>query len=249
MTDEVSAAPKSAAVRKKTTGTGSSKTMSIGVVLEKLRAEFPDVTVSKIRFLESEGLVTPQRTASGYRRFTAEDVQRLRYILVTQRDNYLPLKVIREQLEAMDSGQVTAILTAGETATIVDPESFRAPVATRLTDSDVAEQAGVAEETVAALIDAGLITPDAAGFFTADDVSVVTTADALHGFGIDVRHLRSVRNQARRQADLIVRAAGPLANSSSAGARQRAEETAQQLSALLISLDAALIKNALREEL
>ena len=87
--------------------------MSIGVVLERLRTEFPDVTVSKIRFLESEGLITPQRTASGYRRFTEEDVERLRYILVTQRDNYLPLKVIREQLEAMDSGHVTAILSAG----------------------------------------------------------------------------------------------------------------------------------------
>ena len=68
--------------------------MSIGVVLERLREEFPDVTVSKIRYLESEGLITPQRTASGYRRFTDADVERLRYILVTQRDNYLPLKVI-----------------------------------------------------------------------------------------------------------------------------------------------------------
>lgn len=78
--------------------------MSIGVVLDQLHKEFPEVTVSKIRFLESEGLVSPQRTASGYRRFTQQDVDRLRYILTTQRDNYTPLKVIREQLEAMDSG-------------------------------------------------------------------------------------------------------------------------------------------------
>ena len=119
------------------------KTMSIGVVLERLRAEFPDVTVSKIRFLESEGLITPQRTASGYRRFTEEDVERLRYILVTQRDNYLPLKVIREQLEAMDSGHVTALLSAAssDAEPMISPENFRAPVATHLTATDVAEQA------------------------------------------------------------------------------------------------------------
>nr|WP_144239952.1 MerR family transcriptional regulator [Corynebacterium atypicum] len=223
--------------------------MSIGVVLEKLRQEFPDVTVSKIRFLESEGLVTPQRTASGYRRFTPEDVDRLRYILVTQRDNYLPLKVIREQLEAMDSGQVTAILTAGETATIVAPETFRAPVATRLTDSDVAERAGVSAETVAKLVEARMIRPDKSGFFTADDVAIASTADVLRGFGIDIRHLTSVGHQARRQADLIMRAAGPVAQSRSVGAKQRAEEMAQQMSALVVSLNAAVIKAALREEL
>lgn len=101
--------------------------MSIGVVLEQLRVEFPDVTVSKIRFLESEGLISPQRTASGYRRFTEKDVQRLRYILVTQRDNYLPLKVIREQLEAMDSGAVTSILTKAQVEPMISPDNFGHP--------------------------------------------------------------------------------------------------------------------------
>ncbi|MDU4730380.1 MAG: MerR family transcriptional regulator, partial [Corynebacterium sp.] len=85
-----------AAVRRTSPKAKKAKTMSIGVVLETLNQQFPDVTVSKIRFLESEGLISPQRTASGYRRFTQEDVDRLRYILTTQRDNYTPLKVIRE---------------------------------------------------------------------------------------------------------------------------------------------------------
>ncbi|MCZ9308700.1 MerR family transcriptional regulator [Corynebacterium uberis] len=223
--------------------------MSIGVVLERLREEFPDVTVSKIRFLESEGLVTPQRTASGYRRFTEEDVQRLRYILVTQRDNYLPLKVIREQLEAMDSGQVTAILTAGDTKTLVSPENFRAPAATRLTDADVATQAGVDLPVIAELVKAKLIHPDAAGFFTADDVTVVATVEALRGFGFDLRHVGLLRGAARRQADLIAQVAAPVARSGMAGARQRAEDTAQQMSALTVSLHAALVKAALREDL
>ena len=120
--------------------------MSIGVVLQTLNQQFPDVTVSKIRFLESEGLITPQRTASGYRRFTESDVDRLRFILQTQRDNYTPLKVIREQLEAMDSGQVTAIVGASLGETLVRADQFRAPALTRLTDADVAAQVGCTEE-------------------------------------------------------------------------------------------------------
>ena len=141
--------------------------MSIGVVLERLREEFPDVTVSKIRYLESEGLITPQRTASGYRRFTDADVERLRYILVTQRDNYLPLKVIREQLEAMDSGEVAALMApdAESGAPMVSPENFRAPASTKLTDTDVAAQAETDAATVAELTKAGLISPDAAGYY------------------------------------------------------------------------------------
>ncbi|MFZ1175352.1 MAG: MerR family transcriptional regulator, partial [Mycobacterium sp.] len=80
--------------------------MSIGAVLELLRPDFPDVTISKIRFLEAEGLVTPQRAASGYRRFTAYDCARLRFILTAQRDHYLPLKVIRAQLDAQPDGEL-----------------------------------------------------------------------------------------------------------------------------------------------
>lgn len=227
----------------------TAKTMSIGVVLERLRAEFPDVTVSKIRFLESEGLITPQRTASGYRRFTEEDVERLRYILVTQRDNYLPLKVIREQLEAMDSGHVTAILTAGESEPMISPETFRAPSATQLTDTDVAEQAQADPSTVEEYIKVGLITPDAAGLFTADDVRTVTTALSLAEFGFDARHLKTLRTAAARQADMINQVAEPVAKSGKVTAKQKAEEIAQQMSALVVSLHASLVKNELRKQL
>ena len=223
--------------------------MSIGVVLEQLRVEFPDVTVSKIRFLESEGLISPQRTASGYRRFTENDVQRLRYILVTQRDNYLPLKVIREQLEAMDSGAVTSILTRSQVEPMVGPENFRAPTTTRLTDSDVAAQAGVGEEFITVLLTEGLIKPDSAGYFTADDVRLVTAAYALQEFGFDARHLKSLRTTATRQAGMISQVVTPVARSRSDVAQQRAEELSQQMSALVVSLHASLLKNALRDEM
>ncbi len=234
------------AVRKQTAVRATSaRTLSIGKVLEALRGEFPDVTVSKIRFLESEGLITPQRTASGYRRFTGEDVERLRYILVTQRDNYLPLKVIREQLEAMDSGAVSLI----EAEPMVSPENFRAPAPTRLSDTEVAAQAGVTAEAVAELIDGGLIRPDTAGFFTADDVRIVLTAESLRGFGFDIRHLKSLRNTAQRQADLIGQVAGPVARSQRTSAKEKAADMGQQMTALVVSLHASLVKNALRDEL
>ncbi|CAB0748815.1 MerR family transcriptional regulator [Corynebacterium diphtheriae] len=227
----------------------SKKTMSIGVVLAKITAEFPDVTVSKIRYLESEGLITPQRTSTGYRRFTQDDVERLRYILVTQRDNYLPLKVIREQLEAMDSGAVTPISRGSDNAPLISPESFRTSVVTRLSDIDVAARAQVSESEVSELAEAGLIRPDSSGFFTADDVQVVSVAVQLKEFGFDVRHLKSLRNLASRHADLISRATTPVARSQSESARQRAEEMSQQLSALVVSLNATMLRSMLRDEL
>lgn len=223
--------------------------MSIGVVLERLRQEFPEVTVSKIRFLESEGLVHPQRTASGYRRFTDDDVERLRYILVTQRDNYTPLKVIREQLDAMDSGQVTALLSAGDAEPIVSPENFRKPVKTRLTDSDIAEQANCETAFVAQLASIGLLTPDASGFFTADDARIASTALALKEFGFDTHLLRRLRNTSERQADLISQVAKPVVRPGDDTSRERAEEVGQQMTALVVSLHAILVKNALRDEL
>lgn len=225
----------------------AAKTMSIGVVLERLREEFPDVTVSKIRFLESEGLITPERTASGYRRFTDDDVERLRYILVTQRDNYLPLKVIREQLDAMDSGKVAAVIT--EAAPVVKPETFRASAPVRLTDTELAQQAKAEDTDVAELIKAGMLTPDASGLFGPDDVHIVATAGALQEFGFEARHLKSMRTAASRQADLVSQVTDPVARSGKESARQEAEEMAQQISALVVSLHAALVKNELRSGL
>ena len=194
--------------------------MSIGVVLEQLRVEFPDVTVSKIRFLESEGLISPQRTASGYRRFTEKDVQRLR-----------------------------SILTKAQVEPMISPDNFRAPTSTRLTDVDVADQAGVDEAFIGVLLREGLIKPDASGHFTADDIRIATTAWALQEFGFDARHLKSLRNAATRQAGLIGQVATPVARSRSDVARQRAEELSQQMTALVVSLHADLVKTSLRDEL
>ncbi len=226
----------------------STKSMSIGVVLDTLRQQFPDVTVSKIRFLESEGLISPQRTSSGYRRFTESDVERLRYILTSQRDNYLPLKVIKEQLDALDSGQVSAIVGASGADQLVSAESFKAPVVTRLTDDDLANQSGSTMQEVAELVKAGLISPDASGFFTNDDVRVVSNASSLRAFGFDISKLKTLRNNARRQADLISQVAAPVAQGKGDIALQQAEELSQQMTAMVVSLHATLVKNDLRNE-
>ena len=223
------------------------RSMTIGVVLDQLQQEFPDVTVSKIRFWEAEGLICPQRTASGYRRFTEDDVARLRYILVTQRDSYLPLKVIREQLAAMDSGQVSVI---GVSATpLISPETFGAPKVTRLRDFDVARDASVSVKDVQELANAGIIRADEAGFFTNDDVQTVQTAQALKEFGFDVRHLKSIKNGAARQASLIGQIAGPIARQNKDSARQQAEEISRQMTALAVSLHASLVKSSLRDDI
>lgn len=108
--------------------------MSIGVVLDLLRDEFPDVTISKIRFLEAEGLVTPERTASGYRRFTAYDCARLRFILTAQRDHYLPLKVIKAQLDAQPDGELPQSAVA--------PSGYPAPRLVPVTGSPGSRRGG-----------------------------------------------------------------------------------------------------------
>lgn len=222
------------------------KTMSIGVVLKRINEEFPDVTVSKIRFLESEGLISPSRTSSGYRRYTEDDVERLRYILITQRDHYLPLKVIREQLEAIDVGEVTSIMSASSSTPVVSPENFRDPAPVRLSDVDLANGSGADEDLVFECIKLGLITPDPAGYFTADDMAIVTTVARLTDAGLQSRHLKSLKNAAIRQSDIVEQVTQPLAMGRDDTAKHRADEKQQEIAALVVSLHATLLKNALR---
>ena len=225
------------------------KTMSIGEVLKLLTPDFPDITLSKIRYLESEGLVFPQRTSSGYRKYVNADVERLHYVLTTQKKTYMPLKQIKKQLDAMDSCSVIPITKAATAQTIISPEEFRKPAITRLSDVEIAEKAGVELQFVIDLANVGIIGPDQSGFFTADDIQVVSTASALSEFGIDARHLKSVKNAASRQADLISQVVTPLVRSNKDGAREQAEEMSRQVSALVVSLHAILVKNELRNQL
>ncbi len=221
-------------------------TSSIGDVLKQLKPDFPDVTVSKIRFLESEGLVSPRRSQSGYRRFSPEDISRLRYILTLQRDEYLPLKVIRQRLEAMDSGKVTPVTAARKSAPgAISAEQMRAAQSRRLTRADVTARANVQDSFTGALIRMGLITADPAGFYSVDDVEIVQIAQNLTDHGLDNRHLKSLLTIANRQLDMVSRIADPLAHGRDENAKQRSAETAREMSALIISLNTALVKGNL----
>jgi DNA-binding transcriptional MerR regulator len=241
--------------------------MSIGAVLELLRPDFPDVTISKIRFLEAEGLVTPQRAASGYRRFSAYDCARLRFILTAQRDHYLPLKVIRAQLDAQPDGGLPPVgssygvprlvsvpdgsagVAAGAGSGAGSNASAVAPTRIRLSREDLLERSGVDDELLTALLRAGVITTGPGGFFDEHAVVILQCARALSEYGVEPRHLRAFRSAADRQSDLIAQIAGPVVKGGKAGARDRADDLAREVAALAITLHTSLIKSAVRDVL
>ncbi len=240
--------------------------MSIGAVLDLLRPEFPDVTISKIRFLEAEGLVTPRRSASGYRRFTAYDCARLRFILTAQRDLYLPLKVIKAELDAQPDGELPETarfaFTAPRLVTVAnqqdadhqrvndhaDPAAV-APTKVRLSREDLLEQSGVDDALLTTLTKAGVITAGPAGFFDEHAVVILRCAKALGEYGVEARHLRAFRSAADRQSDLIAQIAGPVVKAGKTGARDRADDLAREVAALAITLHTALVKSAVRDVL
>jgi DNA-binding transcriptional MerR regulator len=232
--------------------------MSIGAVLDLLRPDFPDVTISKIRFLEAEGLVTPQRAASGYRRFTAYDCARLRFILTAQRDQYLPLKVIKAQLDAQADGEppltgspygVPRLVTVGDGAS-AEPESVAVAASrARLSREDLLDRSGVDDDLLTALLKAGVITTGPGGFFDDHAVVILQCARALADYGVEPRHLRAFRSAADRQSDLIAQIAGPLVKAGKTGSRDRADDLAREVAALAITLHTSLIKSAVRDVL
>ncbi len=228
--------------------------ISIGAVLDLLRPDFPDVTISKIRFLEAEGLVTPQRSPSGYRRFAAYDCARLRFILTAQRDHYLPLKVIKTQLDAQPDGELPQRDSAYPAPRLVpvgdDASTGAVPSApVRLTREDLLERSGVSPELLAALRKNGIITAGPGGFFDEHSVVIARCAGALGEYGIEPRHLRAFRSAADRQSDLIAQIAGPVGKAGTTGARDRADDLAREVAALAISLHTSLIKSAVRDVL
>ncbi|WP_285774402.1 MerR family transcriptional regulator [Microtetraspora sp. NBRC 13810] len=210
--------------------------MSIGEVLALLRGEFPDITVSKIRFLEGEGLIEPQRSPSGYRKFTHADVERLRYILTEQRDRYLPLRVIKDHLEA----------AAREDVPVARPRAVpgeRAEV--RLSREELLDASGLDEETLTELEDFGLLA-GVARRYDADALAVARSVGALAAFGVHARHLRPVKAAADREAALVEQAVAPLLRRRAPGAIDRADETAREISELLLLLHAALVRTEVR---
>jgi DNA-binding transcriptional MerR regulator len=207
--------------------------LGIGEVLVELRAEFPDISVSKIRFLESEGLVSPARSPSGYRRFGPADVEQLRYILTAQRDEYLPLRVIRERLE-----QRNATAGQGQDAPAVGTEM--------LSRRELIDAAGIDEKLLAELETHGLV-KRAGRLYGQDAVDIAATVAALTGYGVQARNLRIVGTAADRDLSLIEQLVGPVLRQRDPSARQTAGQTAAQVAALLLRLHRSLLDAGLAE--
>jgi DNA-binding transcriptional MerR regulator len=206
----------------------------IGEVLAQLRPEFPDISTSKIRFLEAEGLIEPARSRSGYRRFCSADVERLRHILTMQRDSYLPLRVIRERL-ADGHGEAGA----GGSAS-------RAPAGSSLTRRQLRDEAGIDEAELTELEDYGLIRR-VGRQYGGDALAVARAVAALRQYGVQARHLRAVKAAADREANLVEQVVAPQLRQRGAGAREAAARTAWQIADLTLRLHATLVEAALGE--
>ncbi|MFF5989538.1 transcriptional regulator FtsR [Prauserella flavalba] len=235
--------------------------LSIGVVLAQLRKDFPDVTISKIRFLESEGLVQPGRTPSGYRQFTPADVERLRFVLAAQRDHYLPLKVIKEQLDAADRGAEPAAPAPrlprklvplgspesnGGPASLPSADDFATDREVRLTREELLAEAGIDAAMLQELQQYGLIRPGAAGFYDTDAVQIAKTVKTMTEFGIEPRHLRAFRASADREVGLLEQIVAPVYRHHDADAKARADELVRELAALSVTLHTLLVKAGIR---
>ncbi|MCW8378390.1 transcriptional regulator FtsR [Streptomyces justiciae] len=228
------------------TAAADSGLMSIGTVLNVLRDEFPEVTISKIRFLESEGLIEPQRTPSGYRKFSAGDVERLGHVLRMQRDHYLPLKVIREHLDAMERGEAVALPVVGrqrDGETL--QESWEAPTAARIGRSELMAAAEIGEQELEEWESYGLIAPLPDGAYDAEAVTVAALVVELGRFGIEPRHLRAMKAAADREAGLVDQVVAPLKRHRNPQTRAHAEARTKELAGLTVKLHAALVQTAL----
>jgi DNA-binding transcriptional MerR regulator len=230
-----------------TRGPGS---LNIGEVLARLRPEFPDISPSKIRFLEAEGLIEPARSQSGYRQFALADVERLRYILTAQRDEYLPLRVIRERLDGAGQ-QARPTLAAALGAAVAADEAARqppgaGPAPAAMTRAELLEAAGIDAASLAELEDYGLIRRSGR-HYGADALEVARACVALAKFGVGARNLRGIKAAAERDISLAEQLVAPQLRQRGAGSRAAAAQDAWQIATLSLWLHAALVESGLGE--
>ncbi len=253
--------------------------LSIGEVLSLLRQEFPDVTISKIRFLESQGLIDPERTPSGYRKFYEADIEQLRWVLRQQRDHYLPLKVIKARLDELGTESSAAFDEDGESEADGEATGRRAPEAvplplldqgsgkkdvpaaavsaptagSSLTRGDLARATGLDESVIVELESFGLLRPFTDDSehprFDEDALVVARTAAAFAAHGVEPRHLRMYRSFADREATLFEQVLLPLLRQRNPDARAEARRGMAELASLGRELRLALLRTSLRESL
>ncbi|HEX9089830.1 MAG TPA: MerR family transcriptional regulator [Arthrobacter sp.] len=220
--------------------------LNIGEVLAQLSDDFPSMTASKIRFLEEKGLIYPQRTPAGYRQYSESDVERLRFVLALQRDQYLPLKVIKDYLDAIDRGERPDNLPPGVT---VSPRIVSEELASelqnrvrRLTAEQLRAESGASVALVESLLSFGLI-GHVNGKFDEHALQVARACVQLEGHGLEPRHLRPFQAAAEREFGLVERAVATLTSRKDAASHARAAEAAREISELCLTLHRALVQD------
>jgi DNA-binding transcriptional MerR regulator len=224
--------------------------LSIGAVVDALKKEFPDLSISKVRYLEDEGLLSPKRSKGGYRRFTETDVEALRLILRLQKEQYLPLKVIREKVRELAKGRLSpADLLAGH--------DDKTEVAHDLTDKgkmmnieEASEAAGLSAREINELIQYGLVETvdgEKGKAFDAGNVKVMHLVRSIARHGVEPRHLRMYENFAERESSFLAQIVAPILMQRSEDARDRAVETLEDLATLAKELRETLLTNKLRD--
>lgn len=218
--------------------------LSIGEVINLLRDDFPDVSVSKIRFLESQGLIDPDRSGSGYRQFDSSDIARLRFILQQQRDHFLPLKVIKSKLTLWERGEETS---GGATSTATQSLDQSGEPLDR---AELLKRSKLDEGQLDALIDIGLLRPIRDSAVFAPEAGIVAMeAKRLMDQGLEARHLRTVRLSSDREADLLKQLVTPLLKASNAEARARAKDVLESTSDSMQAMHRALLASELKQYL
>lgn len=225
--------------------TSALATLTIGKVLAELSLEFPDITVTKIRYLEDEGLIKPERTAAGYRKFSYSDVERLRFILAGQRDNFWPLKYIRQLLDDLDNGIIPDVAGATVRVPTIEVDANGIPEGqamapktstVRLTRAELIEASGIADDLLDEAEEFDLIKrrPNQK-FYDAKALSVAALVSNFADFSIRPRHLRTLRQNAEREAELVKQVA----------AQKGGKQTKTELATLMVQLHATIVKNSL----
>lgn len=228
-------------------GSARPRTHTIGEVINLLRSEFPDVTVSKIRFLESKGLVRPDRSASGYRMFTDDDVHRIQYILSEQRDHYLPLKVIKSKLTAWEHGEESPVTPeAGP-----PPEAYFSSSGVSLSVSEISRSSGLSRAQLDGVIAEGLLLPtelpDGSLSFTDADLQIARAAHRLLVRGLETRHLRGLRLAAERQVDLLGQLVAPLLRHRNPDNQRKSSEILADTAQASAVIQETIIRSRLRK--
>lgn len=208
--------------------------LTIGEVIGLLRDEFPDVTISKVRFLEAQGMLHPARSEAGYRQFDRHDVDRLRFILREQRDHFLPLKVIKSRLTVWERGEEEAREEGGGADLLGTEEGV-------VGRDDILRRSGLTAAQLDSLIEHGILERDRTGDFPPEAVTVAIEARRLFANGLEARHLRSIRHAAEREADILVQLTAALARVRSPEARQHMRTVATGTAESVLAIHRSLL--------